>query len=274
MVGKQMEKAVILARGLGTRMRKEDEAASLDQRQARMAETGVKALIPIGRPFLDYVLSALADAGYRQACLVVAPDHEIIRRYYHEEIQPTRIQVEFAVQVDPKGTADAVTAAEQFAGSDPFLVINSDNYYPAEALQGLREQDGCAVALFEQEAMLSGSNIAEDRIRHFAVGKIDAAGCLERILEKPSDEILASLPRPLWLSMNCWRFGPSIFEACRNIKPSPRGEWELPDAVQYAINVLGDPFRAVTVRAPVLDLTSRRDIAGVKEKLAGKEVNL
>ena len=273
MAEQRMEKAVILARGLGTRMRKEDEAAGLDQRQARMAETGVKALIPIGRPFLDYVLSALADAGYRQACLVVAPDHEIIRRYYREEAPPRRIQVEFAIQVEPKGTADAVAAAEAFAGGDPLLVINSDNYYPLEALAGLRETQGSAVALFEQEAMLSGSNIAADRIRHFAVGKIDAAGCLERILEKPSDETLVSLPRPLWLSMNCWRFGPPIFEACRQIQPSARGEWELPDAVQYAINVLGEPFRALTVRAPVLDMTNRRDIAGVAEKLAGKEVN-
>src|SRR2546422_8404795 len=58
-------KAVILARGLGTRMRRSDPTAVLDARQAAVAETGVKAMIPVGRPFLDYSLSALADAGYR-----------------------------------------------------------------------------------------------------------------------------------------------------------------------------------------------------------------
>ena len=85
---------------------------------------------------------------------------------------------------------------------------------------------------------------------------------------------MAALPRPLWLSMNCWRFGPSIFKAFRSIKPSPRGEFELPDAVQYAKDVLGETFFAVTVRAPVLDMTSRGDIASVAALLQGTEVRL
>ena len=85
----------------------------------------------------------------------------------------------------------------------------------------------------------------EERIKSFAVAKIDARGHLERILEKPDDATLAALPQPLWLSMNCWRFGPSIFQACRAIRPSPRGEYEIPDAVQHAINVLGETFAAV-----------------------------
>jgi glucose-1-phosphate thymidylyltransferase len=46
-------KVVILARGLGTRMRRADASAELAGDQAAAAELGVKALIPIGRPFLD-----------------------------------------------------------------------------------------------------------------------------------------------------------------------------------------------------------------------------
>lgn len=269
-----MDKAVILARGLGTRMRRNDAETSLDPQQAQMAETGVKAMIPIGRPFLDYVLSGLADAGYRQVCLVVAPEHEVIRRYYSEQVQLTRVTLDYAVQVEPRGTADAVAAAESFAGDDPILVINSDNYYPREALEALRQPSGCAVALFEQESMLRESNIPAERIQQFAVAQINGQGQMERILEKPSAETLASLPRPLWLSMNCWRFTPAIFEACRRIKPSPRGELEITDAVQYTMDVLHQPFQAVTVRAPVLDMTSRRDIAAMAQRLADKEVRL
>ncbi|MFH1268059.1 MAG: sugar phosphate nucleotidyltransferase [Planctomycetota bacterium] len=269
-----MEKAVILARGLGTRMQRPDDAAALNEAQAAAAQTGVKAMIPIGRPFLDYVLSALADAGYRRVCLVVAPEHDAIRRYYHEEVGCERVSVEFAVQEAPKGTADAVAAAASFAGDEPFLVINSDDYYPIEALGRLREQGGSAVALFEQENMIAGSNIPKERIRHFAVGQVDEGQRLLGVLEKPDEATLASLPRPLWLSMNCWRFGPSIFEACRNIKPSKRGELELPDAVQYAIEKLGETFHAVLVRAAVLDLTSRKDVAAVAKRLAHVEVKL
>ena len=63
------DKLVVLARGLGTRMRHRDDSAWLEDEQAAVAETGVKALIPIDRPFLDYVLSAAAEAGCRRVCL-------------------------------------------------------------------------------------------------------------------------------------------------------------------------------------------------------------
>jgi len=255
-------------------MRRPDAAAQLDAQQAAVAETGVKALIPIDRPFLDYVLSAAADAGCRRVCLVVGPQHDALRDYYGRQVRPRRLSIDFAVQAEPKGTADAVAAAESFSGGDDFLVINSDNYYPAEALSALREQQGSAVALFEQQSMLAGSNISAERLRHFAVGQIDGRGRLQRILEKPDEATLAALPKPLWLSMNCWRFGPAIFDACRAIEPSPRGELEIPFAVQYALDVLDEPFHAVTVRAPVLDLSSRSDVAAVAAKLAGTEVCL
>ncbi len=269
-----MDKLVVLARGLGTRMRKADGEAALDAKQAAMADTGIKAMISIGRPFLDYVLSAAADAGYRQVCLIIGPEQEAIRKYYGGEIALERLSVSFACQPEPKGTADAVAAAEAFAGDDPFAVINSDNYYPVEALRGLREEAGCAVALFERDAMLAQGNIPADRIKRFAVGKINGEGLLERILEKPDEATLAALPQPLWVSMNCWRFGPSIFEACRSIGLSPRGELELTDAVQYAIGTLNEPFYAVKVRASVLDMTSRGDIASVAAILADTKVRL
>ncbi len=66
-------KAVILARGLGTRMRHEDPETTLAPEQAAIADAGLKAMIPVGRPFLDYVLSGLADAGFSDVCIVVAP---------------------------------------------------------------------------------------------------------------------------------------------------------------------------------------------------------
>jgi len=274
MTNVQMDKAVILARGLGTRMRNRDTSVVLDDQQEAVAETGVKALIPIDRPFLDYGLSALADAGYRRVCLVVGPQHDTIRDYYGREVRPRRLTIEFAVQEEPRGTADAVLAAEEFADGDPFLMLNSDDYYPPQALRGLREGNGSATALFDWQSMLANSNIGEDRLRAFAVARFDDSGYLVEIIEKPDEKTLASLPRPLWMSLNCWRFGPSIFDASRAIKPSPRGELEITDAVQHAMDVLGERFRVVRVRAAVLDLTSRDDIAPIAAKLAAVKVDL
>ncbi len=268
-----IEKVVILARGLGTRMRRQDADVVLAPEQEAIAQQGLKALVPVGRPFLDYVLTALAEAGYRFVCLVVAPEHTAIRDYYTRQAPPRRIQIYYAVQQEPRGTADAVAAAESFVQQDSFLMINSDNYYPVEALRRMREGTGSAVALFEQETMIRLGNIPADRVRQFAVAQMNGTGCLNRILEKPAPETLASLPRPLWISMNCWRFRPTIFEACRRIGPSPRGEYEITDAVQYAIDHLGERFQTVLVQAPVLDLTSRKDILPVQQRLAGLPVD-
>jgi len=267
-----VDKVVILARGLGTRMRRQDDAAAVDAQQAAMAASGVKALISVGRPFLDYVLTVLAETGYRRVCLVVGPEHDVIRDYYGRQVRPRHLTLDFAVQEKPRGTADAVAAAEAFADGEPVVVLNSDNYYPAEALTALRAAAGPAVALFDRQSMLRGSNIAEERLRQFAVAEVDGQGFLARILEKPDAALLASLPQPILLGMNCWRFGPAIFTACRAIGPSARGELELPDAVQYAKDMLGEQFRALTIHAPVLDLSNRRDIAAVAERLSGREV--
>ncbi len=268
-----MNLAVVLARGLGTRMREADPTVKLADSQAAVANRGLKAMIPFGRPFLDYVLGAIANAGFERVCLVIGPEHNVIRDYYGA-LPMRRLQIEFAIQGEPRGTADAVAAAEQFAGTQPFLVLNSDNYYPSEALAALAAASGPAMAVFDPDAMLIGSNIPAERLNKFAVIEVDGEGCLKRIIEKPSEAALRAMPRPLGISMNCWRFGPAIFEACRSIGPSERGEFEITDAVQYAIDQMRERFSVYRCQSPVLDLSSRGDIDPVAAKLAGTEIDL
>ncbi len=269
-----MNKVVVLARGLGTRMRRDEVGSGLRADQQGVADTGIKALVPFDRPFLDYVLSIVADAGYERVCLVIGPEHDEIRTYY-ERVDARRLTFEFAIQHEPRGTADAVMAAREFVGDDAFLAINSDNHYPLSALQGLRQMEGPGLASFERDALVEMSNIPADRIAGFAVVEVDDHGNMLRIHEKPEKALLERLPRPLGVSMNCWRLdGTHIFDACEAIEPSPRGEFELPAAVQYAIDVLGIRFRALPLKASVLDLTSRLDIDSVGERLKGLTVQL
>jgi len=266
-------KVVILAAGLGKRMRRQAPEARLDERQEAAASKGLKALIPIDRPFLDYVLTTVADAGYREVCLVIGPRHDELRSYY-ERLSGGRLRFEFAVQPEPLGTAHALACAADAVGSGPFIVLNSDNHYPLGALRQLREAPGPALVGFQRAGMLAGSNVGPERLSQFAVVEADEAGYLKRIIEKPSPEILQRLPEPVLISMNCWRFGPRIFEACRSIERSPRGEYELPDAVAYAAEHLGERFRVFVSSEPVLDLSTRADVAGVAERLAGMRVEL
>jgi dTDP-glucose pyrophosphorylase len=269
------KKAVILARGLGKRMRRNDGGTiSLDPSQDSMADAGLKAMIPVGRPFLDYALSGLADAGITEVCLVIGPEHGLVREYYQQRCIPRRLKVSFAIQEHPRGTADALAAAEKFSAGAHFLMLNSDNYYPVEVCRQLRGIGLPAIAAFESRSLALQSNISPDRIRQFAVMTFCPDGTLDRILEKPEASVLASLGSELFVSMNCWCFGPTIFRACAAIRPSPRGELELTDAVQFAIDRLGERFQVLRCHSGVLDLSSRSDIAAVAERLQGMEVHL
>jgi len=264
-----MKKAVILARGLGTRMRQPDSTVHLAPRQEAVADTGLKAMIPIGRPFLDYVLSGLADAGYEDVCLVIGPEHTSVQNYYQNVAPPRRVHIHFGIQAEPRGTADAILAAEKFVSGDDFLSINSDNYYPTSVLRELRELSEPAVPLFDQLTLMTKGNIPAEKIRKFAICEVDGDGYLRAIVEKPKTQAPSGDPANILISMNCWRFSAAILEACRHTPLSPRGEYELPVAVGKAISRYGMRFRVVRCQEGVLDLSSRADIAYVAEKLRG-----
>lgn len=267
------ERAVVLARGLGTRMRADAPDAQLDAAQAAAAARGLKAFIPIGRPFLDYILSALADAGVPRICVVIGPEHDVVRQYYRHEIALSRVTVDFAVQAEPRGTADAVLAAEAWTAGDPFLVLNGDNYYPVPALSALAALSLPGLVAFSREGLLADGQISPDRLMRFALLDLDG-NRLRRIVEKPDQVDTARMARAAWVSMNCWRFDQRIFEACRRVPLSPRGELELPMAVQQAIDDGLFPVEAVISDAGVLDLSGRADVAAVAARLAGVTVRL
>ncbi len=263
--------AVILARGLGTRMRAASSGTGLDAAAAAVADTGVKALIPIGRPFLDHVLHDLAEAGIREVALVIGPEHRDLHDYY-ATLPTTRVRLAFAVQAQPRGTADAVAAARDAVAGRPFLVINSDNLYPAAALTPLAALGGPGLVGFRRSGLLTG-NIPAERVARFAAISVDAKGFLARITEKPAAGQLAALGVDPLLSMNCWAFDERIFAACAAIAPSPRGELELPDAVARSQHD-GVRYRVVERFEPVLDLSSRDDIAAVRAALADHHIRL
>jgi glucose-1-phosphate thymidylyltransferase len=255
-------------------MRARDDDAAVAPEQAAVADQGVKALIPVlGRPFLDYVLAALADAGFTDVCLVIGPEHQAIREYYSRTAVPRRVRIRFAVQPQPRGTADAVLAAEAFVGAEPFLVLNADNYYPPEVLAALRSQAPPATLVFTRDGLLRDGQIPPERIARYALLDVGADGVLRRIIEKP-DEAAARTLGDAPVSMNCWLLTPQILNACRRVRPSPRGELELPLAIQYAIDEMGMRVHLLPVDAPVLDLSHRADIATVASRLAGLNVRL
>ena len=134
-------------------------------------------MMPIaGRPFLDYVLSAAADAGLDRIAIVVAPDHDELRRYYEITSPPASVRVDFVVQAEPRGTADAVLAAERWIEDDPFLAMNGDNLYPVPDLSALRELREPGLLGFDPDDLVRSGNVPADRVRAFALVEQDADG--------------------------------------------------------------------------------------------------
>ena len=261
--------AVILARGLGTRMRRESADAGLSAAQLQAAAAGAKGMMPLfARPFLDYVISALADAAITDVVLVVGPEHDAVREYYTHVAPPARVRIRFAVQSEPKGTADAVLAARDAVNDAPFLMLNSDNYYPAAAYSALVAVGGAGLIAFEADTLLRDGGIQAERVLNYALLDFDSNGWLREICEKPPSDHPLVRRAERWVSMNLWAFTPRIFDACARIKPSVRGELELANAVMVAMRDLGERFRAIPMRAGVLDLSSRADVAFVSSRLA------
>lgn len=266
-------KAVILARGLGTRMRRGDQAARLDAAQSAVADGGMKAMIPIGRPFLDHVMSGLADAGLTDVCLVIGPEHGAVRAYY-DALPTERVRVHYAIQPTANGTAGAVAAAESFADGDTVLVMNGDNYYPVDACRSLAGLGRSGTVGFGLHGLVTHGNIPGDRVRQFALLQRDETGALSGIVEKPDAATYDALIDHSLVSMNLWSFAPVIYEACRRVPLSVRHELELQDAVRMAIHEFGERFEVLQSGDGVLDLSTRGDIDSVARRLRDQPVQL
>ncbi len=253
-------------------MRAASRQATLDETQQNAADTGVKAMIPVGRPFLDYSLSALADAGIEDVCLVTGPEHNAVVDYYTGPGTPSRVRITFAMQQEPLGTADAVLAAEKYVNGGAFLVLNSDNYYPASALSALCAATPPAIAAFASDALVMLGNVTSDRLQRFGALEFTSDDFLSRIAGDP-DRARSSGGGTIYCSLNCWSFTPVVFDACRKVTKSARGEYELTQAVQLAIDTMGYSIRVVKLHEGVLDLSTRDDIPAVTDRLSNLGCN-
>jgi dTDP-glucose pyrophosphorylase len=253
-------------------MRSEQANAHLDASQSAAADSGMKAMIPFGRPFLDFVLSGLADAGYHSACIVIGPEHTVVREHY-ARIKPERISIQFAIQAKPIGTADAILTAKEFSDGQEFVVLNGDNLYPLEVLAALRDLGVPGAVMFDEQSLVRHSNIPAERIRSFAYGTVSESSYLTDLVEKPDESDVFNLRANSLISMNCWRFSADIFPACQCVALSSRGEYELPTAVGEAVRA-GMRLKIVRSTAGVLDLSRRADISAVAERLKNIQVRL
>lgn len=201
-----INKVVIPAAGKGTRM-------------LELAKDRPKHLIDVlDKPFIYYVLKNLQNAGFQEMILVIGNHAEKMREFAADagaEFPLTLID-QFAVMGTEKyGTAIPVLAAQRAVGNKHFVCIYGDNLYSQRDLQAMRELDD----EFNYVSLLHVPNP-----ENYGVPIMNDDMVID-FVEKPKEFISN------WVSIGCYKFTPEIFIEAAKVGKSPRGEYELTDAV-------------------------------------------
>jgi NDP-sugar pyrophosphorylase family protein len=273
---------VILAGGISSRMKKAS-TVSLDPSLKKEVESKSKTMLGLGhhcRPFLDYLLQNIQQAGYRNVVIVVGERDPSIRDYYEKggKAQFPFLNISYTVQpipdgrIKPLGTADALLrgliAMPEWKGQQ-VTVCNSDNLYSVTSLQALlNDTHSNAMIDYDRSAL----NFEQSRIESFAVVKKNSDGFLLDIIEKPTaDQIVSATDKNgrVGVSMNLFRFSyDMILPFLKTVPLHPvRQEKELPEAVRMMVAQYPTAMWTIPFSEHVIDLTSQADIPAVKEYL-------
>jgi glucose-1-phosphate thymidylyltransferase len=217
-------KGLILSGGAGTRLRP-------------ITHTSAKQLVPIAnKPILFYGIEDMASAGITDIGIIVGETQDEIRAAVGDG-SAFGVNVTYIPQEEPLGLAHCVLIAREFLGDEDFVMYLGDNMLE----QGLTEfverfEDERAAAsrpTFDDSTAAPAAQILLAKVpdpQRFGVAEIDTSGAVVRLVEKPADP-----PSDLAL-VGVYLFDTRIHEAVRAIEPSPRGELEITDAIQWLID--------------------------------------
>lgn len=217
-------KAVILAAGKGTRMKE-------------LTNEVPKPMLPVqGKPILQHILEGLMSAGIREFCLVTGWRADVIESHFGDGAQ-FGAAIRYVRQVVQDGTGKAPELAREFAGTDDFLLTYGDILVKPETYRRMRERFG--------QADFSGlvTVTAGEDVTKGGLSLFDDQFCLKRLVEKPGPSQLDQLraegwlkpAQPAWYNAGIYIFRPVLFEFTARLEKSPRGEYELTDAISAMI---------------------------------------
>jgi dTDP-glucose pyrophosphorylase len=203
-----ISKAVLLAAGRGTRMRE-------------LTQELPKPMLPVrGKPVLQHIVEGLRDAGLADFLIIVGWRAEVVRDFFGDGSK-LGVRVEYTNQVVQDGTGKVVELAREFAGSDPFVLSYGDILIAAEnypRIVGRLPGAEAVVSVKRNEDVTQGGAVFVNE--NFEL--ID-------LREKPKPEE----PTSPWYNAGVYAFRASIFEYIAKLERSPRGEFELTDAIRH-----------------------------------------
>lgn len=233
-----VKKAVILAAGRGTRMRE-------------LTDELPKPMIPVrGKPILQHIAEGLRGAGVDRLLLVVGYREDVVRDFFGDGSE-LGISVSYGRQVVQDGTGRVVELARDFTGGDSFLLSYGD------ILLDPRNY-GVLAAPGDEEAIISVKH-SEDVSKGGAVF-VDDDFHMTNLREKPKP----GEPTSPWYNAGVYMFRPSIYDFTAKLEKSPRGEYELTDAIR-ALALSGRRVRAYELQGDWADVRDPEVLAELNE---------
>ena len=215
-------------------------AAGRGKRQRPYTDEVPKPLLPFrGRPTLDYVLSAVRQAGVERVCIVTHHLEQQIFNYVGDG-STWSLDVTFSHQNELRGNGDALLSVpKDWIRDEPVLVAATDYILEEDALLELvRAHEG-----YQADISMSLKECPLDELISRSSVDVDSGWRIKRIIEKPRrEEIMSSYAASILfiLPSEIWDYLPKI-------EPSPRGEIEMQSAVQRMIE---DGHRAFGLLQP------------------------
>jgi dTDP-glucose pyrophosphorylase len=239
-----MTTAVVLAAGRGTRM-------------GALTAATPKPLLPVaGRPIIEHVLSGFAGAGVRRAVIVTGYLGAAVEAALGDGAR-LGLELAYCRQEQPDGTARALLLAEPLIADEPFALSWGDILVPRPFYAEFLE----AFARRPCDAQLA-VNAVDDPWRGAAV-YVDDDWRVQRIEEKPP----RGTSRTGWNNAGVLMLTRLAFAYARRVAPSPRGEYELPQAIAQMVRDRR-AVRAVPVRGPWSDVGTPADLAAAQTLFA------